>query len=49
MHEFDRMRGLVKQLAELHQVDPNSVLDSELVWKDACHAMFNVKELIYVW
>lgn len=47
--ELDRMRAMVERLAELHQVQPDSVLRSEPVWKDACHAMFNVKELIYVW
>ena len=47
--ELDRMRGLVDRLAGLHQIDADTILDSPLVWKDACHAMFNTKELIYVW
>ena len=47
--ELDRMRAMMERLAELHQVQPDSVLRSEPVWKDVCHAMFNVKELIYVW
>ena len=46
--ELDKMAEFVGQLAKLHQVQPNSVLGSDLIWKDACHAMFNAKELIYV-
>ena len=46
--ELERMRMLVQQLAESHQVPPQDTLTSLPVWKDACHVMFNAKELIYV-
>ena len=47
--ESSRFRAFVQQLAELHEVQQDDLLESELVWKDACHAMFNTKEMIYVW
>ena len=47
--EFARMQTLVEQFMDLHQVEPDRLPGSELVWKEACHAIFNVKELIYVW
>ena len=47
--ELQSMSGLVEHLAELHDVQWEEVLDSQQVWKDVCHVMFNVKELIYLW
>jgi len=38
----------VRELAGLHQIDPAAVLQSEAVWKDLAHAMFNVSEFIYI-
>ncbi len=47
--ELQSMSGLVEHLAELHDVQWEEVLDSQQVWKDVCHVLFNVKELIYLW
>ena len=47
--EFERMQTLVERFMDLHQVEPDRLSGSALVWKEACHAIFNVKELIYVW
>jgi hypothetical protein len=46
--ERQRFERAVGQLAELHDVPAAKVLDSRAVWKDAAHAMFNMKEFIYI-
>lgn len=46
--ESTRFGAFVMQLAELHGVSENGMLDNRTIWKDACHVMFNTKELIYV-
>jgi len=38
----------VARLAALHGVPPDEVLHSRAVWKDVAHALFNLKEFIYV-
>jgi hypothetical protein len=43
--------GLVKlarRAAELRRVDSAAVMASPLVWQDLAHALFNLKEFIYV-
>jgi hypothetical protein len=46
--ERDRMLGFVDQLTGLHGANPADVLSSQQIWQDVAHAMFNMKELIYV-
>ena len=46
--ERNRFTQVVGQLAELHQVPSDQILQSHPVWKDAAHAMFNLREFIYI-
>jgi hypothetical protein len=46
--EQARFQGLVAELASLHKVPPDRILHSREVWKDVAHALFNLKEFIYV-
>lgn len=46
--EAARFEKSVQELAALHQVAAGEVLRSKPVWKDVAHALFNVKEFIYV-
>jgi len=46
--ERERMSGLVKELASLHKAPLDKLLESREVWKDAAHALFNLKEFIYI-
>jgi hypothetical protein len=46
--EQERFRGLAAELASLHQVPKEAILDSRQVWKDLAHTVFNMKEFIYV-
>ncbi len=46
--ERQRFERTTLELAELHQVPTNSVLTSQLVWRDLAHAIFNLKEFIYI-
>jgi hypothetical protein len=46
--ERERFEKAVAQLAELHEVPADAVLKNRAVWKDVAHAVFNVKEFIYV-
>ncbi len=43
--EQARLRGLAAELASLHQAD---MVSSAVVWKDVAHAVFNLKEFLYV-
>lgn len=43
--EQQRWRGLAAELASLHKADLKT---SEAVWKDLAHAVFNLKEFLYV-
>ena len=47
--ELEGFEDLVTGFARLHRVSQNELLTSEKVWRDACHAMFNTKEMIYLW
>ncbi|MGQ0635947.1 MAG: DUF1553 domain-containing protein [Planctomycetaceae bacterium] len=38
----------VQRLAELHHVPAGEIPGSETIWKDVAHAMFNLKEFIFV-
>ena len=46
--ERQRFERTMLELAELHQVPPSGVLTSQLVWCDLAHAIFNLKEFIYI-
>jgi hypothetical protein len=46
--ETARVVGLARRSAELHGVSPDALLRSEPVWQDVAHAIFNLKEFIYV-
>ena len=46
--ERERFAGLTRELASLHKVEAAKLLSSSAVWKDVAHAIFNLKELIYV-
>ena len=39
---------LVQQSARLRGVESSGLLTSELVWADAAHAVFNLREFLYV-
>lgn len=46
--EADRFTKLVAELARLQEVPAGEELKSRPVWKDVAHAVFNLKEFIYV-
>lgn len=46
--ELQRLEQAVDRLASLHQVAPGDRMSSRLVWRDMAHAMFNLKEFIYI-
>jgi hypothetical protein len=46
--ETARIAAFVRQLAALQQVPEADILKSRPVWKDVAHAVFNLKEFIYV-
>jgi hypothetical protein len=46
--ERQRFEQASMQLAELHQVPSANLLKSQNVWKELAHAMFNLKEFIYL-
>ena len=46
--ETERFRGLAEELASLHQVPKDGILNSLPVWKDLAHTVFNMKEFIYI-
>ena len=46
--ELAAARGFLDELAEMHNVPPADRLKSERVWPDFGHALFNMKEFIYV-
>lgn len=46
--ELARFELRVGQFAELHQVPPQEILQSPVVWKEAAHSLFNLAEFIYI-
>lgn len=46
--EVARIVALANRCAELHGVDPNTMMACGPVWRDVAHALFNLKEFIYV-
>ncbi len=46
--ERERFERTALELAQLHQIPAANVLTSQLVWRDLGHAIFNLKEFIYI-
>jgi hypothetical protein len=46
--ELAEWRLTADELAQLHNVTKDAIIHSVAVWKDLAHAMFNMKEFIYV-
>ncbi len=46
--ERRRFEQVVMPIADLHQIPAAEVLKSQPVWKDVAHAVFNLKEFIYI-
>jgi hypothetical protein len=46
--ERDRFSGLTKEIASLHKIPPDKLLTSRELWRDVAHAVFNLKEFIYI-
>jgi len=46
--ERARFTSLANEVASLHKVPPEKLMDSQAVWKDVAHALFNLKEFVYV-
>ncbi len=46
--ERARFTGLAKELASLHKTAPDKLAGSREVWQDMAHAIFNLKEFIYL-
>jgi cytochrome c553 len=46
--ERARFSGLTKELASLHKTAPDKLMTSHDVWTDVAHAIFNLKEFIYL-
>ncbi|MFN0019136.1 MAG: PSD1 and planctomycete cytochrome C domain-containing protein [Pirellulaceae bacterium] len=46
--ERQRFEAMASELATLNQVPTEEILKRQVVWKDIAHAMFNLKEFIYI-
>jgi hypothetical protein len=46
--EVDRWSSLVREFAAEHGIAEPAILQSAAIWKDVAHALFNVKEFIYI-
>jgi hypothetical protein len=46
--EIELLVGLVRRSAKLRGVDTSALMDCQPAWQDAAHAIFNLKEFIYV-
>jgi hypothetical protein len=46
--ERERFEQAAARMAELYQVPAGEVLKSQAVWKELAHAIFNLKEFIYI-
>jgi len=47
-NERDRAETFIAELAAKHEVPGDDLLASEQVWQDFAHALFNLKELLYI-
>lgn len=48
VEEVGRFQGLIEALARERAIDGSRVLSDELLWKDVVHAVFNMKEFVYL-
>ena len=46
--EIKRFERAVERLASLHEIATDKVLQSEKIWRDVAHSVFNMKEFIFV-
>jgi len=46
--EQARFEQAATQFAELHQVVPDQILKSQVIWKEMAHILFNVNEFIFI-
>ncbi|MCX6592376.1 MAG: PSD1 and planctomycete cytochrome C domain-containing protein [Acidobacteria bacterium] len=46
--ETERFVGLTKELASLQKVPADKLMGSRELWKDVAHAVFNLKEFVYL-
>lgn len=46
--ELERFHGLALEVASLHAVPRSELAGNRAVWKDVAHAIFNLKEFVYV-
>jgi aryl carrier-like protein len=46
--ERERFAQAATALGQLHGVAPGGLLQSQTVWKDIAHAMFNLQEFVYI-
>ncbi len=46
--ELQRFVSLIRALADDPSADQVALLEDQNVWQDATHAVFNLKELIYI-
>ncbi|HEV3025533.1 MAG TPA: hypothetical protein VGX76_23840 [Pirellulales bacterium] len=46
--EIARWTAALDDLAALHHIPADDVMTSQALWKEMAHAMFNLKEFIYI-
>jgi hypothetical protein len=46
--EIERLVTLARRSAELRKAEPSALLTCQPVWQDVAHAIFNLKEFVYV-
>lgn len=46
--EVERLVHLARRSAELRKPEPDALMTCQPVWQDVAHAMFNLKEFVYV-
>jgi hypothetical protein len=46
--EVERLTELVRRSAELREISSGDLMRSAVVWQDVAHALFNMKEFLYV-
>ena len=48
LEEVSKWKSAVEDLARLHEIPPTKIMESQKLWADVAHAIFNSKEFIYV-
>jgi hypothetical protein len=46
--EIERLTKLAQRSAELRKTEPSALMNCQPVWQDVAHAIFNLKEFVYV-